>query len=516
MIHTRPHPPPPPSLPNPAAVRDIANIDEGVWDFELFEGVDVDGHDLAFIPLPAENHPQEQSDAAAAVDLAALKRLCAQLAECAGFNSHGWVKTATLPRSPSQADLYLKVRRRTDPPTAGMFSGTFARLQGEMLHGLRVFIYPTQIGTDMRTPADYKYGAETLFPRLLASSPVRTHRPEEANLFFVPIRCAAYRYAVRDRDEGQAHAESTAAAIVADIRQRWPFWNASLGSDHFYLCAHDMGASVGRRAAPQLLDNAIALVNTADLADPYYRPHKDIALPPHVGDGCSTCLQGTGEGIGRSGQLRGKRDTAAAGLGAPERLGPNGAARASQRPQLAFFAGHMQRGRVRPQLWRLYGDLAADSRHPRLRLVDGALSANAYQQALLETTFCLMLRGHRAWSPRLMDAVWFGCIPVVVSDGYDLPLQGLAVDWRQMAVLVPEQEALAPGRLEARLRRLKAHSPEQLDRMQQRLWEARHALTWHEPAQPLDAFHAVLTQLWLRRRASPMPIPDPSISSPHL
>ena len=45
----------------------------------------------------------------------------------------------------------------------------------------------------------------------------------------------------------------------------------------------------------------------------------------------------------------------------------------------------------------------------------------------------------KAWSPRVMDAVWFGCIPVFLADHYHPPLHGL-VDWDQLAVSVPERE----------------------------------------------------------------------------
>ena len=44
----------------------------------------------------------------------------------------------------------------------------------------------------------------------------------------------------------------------------------------------------------------------------------------------------------------------------------------------------------------------------------------------------------KAWSPRVMDAVWFGCIPVFLADHYHPPLHGL-VDWDQLAVSVPEK-----------------------------------------------------------------------------
>ena len=47
--------------------------------------------------------------------------------------------------------------------------------------------------------------------------------------------------------------------------------------------------------------------------------------------------------------------------------------------------------------------------------------------------------GFQAWSPRLLDAVWFGCIPVIIADWYALPLQGL-IEWTDIAVFVPEAQ----------------------------------------------------------------------------
>lgn len=38
-----------------------------------------------------------------------------------------------------------------------------------------------------------------------------------------------------------------------------------------------------------------------------------------------------------------------------------------------------------------------------------------------------------------MDALWFGCVPVIISDYYDLPLQGL-IDWAEIAVFVKESK----------------------------------------------------------------------------
>ena len=43
-----------------------------------------------------------------------------------------------------------------------------------------------------------------------------------------------------------------------------------------------------------------------------------------------------------------------------------------------------------------------------------------------------------------MDAVWFGCIPVVIADHYVLPLGDL-VDWESIAVTVAEKQVGGEG-----------------------------------------------------------------------
>jgi hypothetical protein len=96
--------------------------------------------------------------------------------------------------------------------------------------------------------------------------------PEEAHFFFLPLRCASYRNAVRDRQAAQNFTEILVAKILEDIKTKHPFWERSLGADHFYICGHDMGASSVGAADANLLKNAVALVNTADYADPFYVP----------------------------------------------------------------------------------------------------------------------------------------------------------------------------------------------------------------------------------------------------
>eukprot|EP00050_Salpingoeca_kvevrii_P019248 m.84042 g.84042 ORF g.84042 m.84042 type:complete len:449 (-) comp8328_c0_seq1:133-1479(-) len=376
--------------------------------------------------------------------------------------------------SPSNGAMSEESRRNDGEQ---LLAAEFARMCRE----LRIFAYPEGEdfpGRELRAPADYKYGAEQLFETLLLRRRYRgivTDNPDEATLFYVPVHCTAYRFSVRDRAEGQQVAESTGRRVIAHIAENWPYWNASHGADHFYLCAHDMGASVAAQADPDLLHNAIALVNTADLADPFFVAHKDIALPPHVGDGCPTCTQGSG--------MR------------PAPL-PEQWPIPLDRPFLAFFAGTLNRGTVRPKLKSLFTDDAD------IRLAEAILAPEHYHHMLLHSKFCLVPRGHRVWSPRLLDAVWFGCIPVIIADGYSLP-QATVIPWSEMAVLLPERSLPSLKQLLSAL----ASQSNALARKQALLAQYRHLLTWPRVAASndvddgeLNALDALLIELWRRSR----------------
>ena len=114
---------------------------------------------------------------------------------------------------------------------------------------------------------------------------------------------------------------------------------------------------------------------------------------------------------------------------------------ALNRRHLVFFAGKIGQGspfrggKLRVAL----RDSLQDT--PEALIVEGQMSRGDYERALRESVFCLCPRGSRGWSPRLMEAVWYGCIPVVLADDYWMP-QGCFWDWTALAVLIPEKDAL--------------------------------------------------------------------------
>eukprot|EP00920_Eleutheroschizon_duboscqi_P011473 GHVT01027437.1.p1 GENE.GHVT01027437.1~~GHVT01027437.1.p1 ORF type:complete len:337 (+),score=15.99 GHVT01027437.1:462-1472(+) len=328
-----------------------------------------------------------------------------------------------------------------------------------MMRDLKTYMYDTEYGKQLAGPTNILYGAEKLFIQLLEKSTFRTKNPEEAHFFLRPIRCAALRNAINNRWDAQKFAERTASSILEDIKIRYPYWDRSLGSDHFYVCAHDMGASVTASADPNLQKNAIAVVNTADYNDSFFVPHKDISMPPHPEHGEGS-LPETGHGGW-------DHDP-------------------STRTTLAFFAGQLQRGRVRPTLKKLWGS------DPEMVILEGHMPHDKYFHHLITSKFCIIPRGYRAWTPRLIDAVWCGCVPVILSDHYHLPLQGL-IDWTRLAITVPESKMSKLKEI------LLSVSPKKLEDLQTGLRQTYAHLTWSDPPRPYDAFHSVLYSLWKKR-----------------
>lgn len=395
-----------------------------------------------------------------------MKVMCTVLPLCHGFNSEGQFKSKIASKAKSPAiDLYLKQtvlgvkqNKTLSSSEAGVFSSHDEEYRN-MESFMKIYIYDIPIGKEIPSLEDYKYGVEHLFITLLSKSKFRTLDPTLATFFLIPARCTAYRKSVPNLKAGIQMASTITAEMVTHVMQHSPYWNASQGADHFYICAHDMGTRVTSAANQNLFRNAIAMVNTADILERTFVVHKDISVPPHPGRG-SILWSKMGQG------------------GAP--FDP------SKRVRLAFVAGNLSRGPVRPKLLELY-------RHDvDFLVVDGHMSDRDYMSALKTSTFCLCPRGNVVWSPRVMDALWFGCIPVIIANYYVPPLYGL-VDWSAISITVPESQLSNLKDI------LLTVSAERVEEMQLAIRKTYEHLTWNDPPKPFDAFHSVLFQLWTKR-----------------
>jgi len=116
--------------------------------------------------------------------------------------------------------------------------------------------------------------------------------------------------------------------------------------------------------------------------------------------------------------------------------------------------------------------------------------AEGYQAELLRSIFCLCPLGWAPWSPRIVESVVFGCVPVIIADNIALPYSH-AVDWNAISLKVREIDV-------PRLAKILLHvAATNLSVIQKNLWkeENRQALLFLEPLRIGDATWQLLDLL---------------------
>ena len=113
-----------------------------------------------------------------------------------------------------------------------------------------------------------------------------------------------------------------------------------------------------------------------------------------------------------------------------------------------------------------------------------------YQSEIARSVFCLCPLGWAPWSPRIVESVALGCVPVIIADGIRLPFPS-AVRWSEISVTVAEKDV---GKLARILQRVAATN---LSDIQRNLWDpkTKQALLFNEKIQEGDATWQVLISL---------------------
>ncbi|KAL6841322.1 hypothetical protein ACP4OV_028840 [Aristida adscensionis] len=343
-------------------------------------------------------------------------------------------------------------------------------LQDDPVGRPKVYVYdlPSRYNTDLpeKDPRclTHMFATEIFVHRSLLSSPVRTLDPEEADWFYAPV------YTTCDLTPSGHPMPFDSPRMMRSAIQllatRWPYWNRSEGADHFFVVPHDFGACFHFREQKAIDRGILPLLQRATLVQTFgQRNHtclKDgsITIPPYV---------------------------------PPQRIQAHLLPPSTPRSIFAYFRGlfydtsndpdgsHYARG-ARASVWENFRSnpvFDVSSERPA-----------TYYEDMQRAVFCLCPLGWAPWSPRLVEAVALGCVPVVVADGIVLPFAD-AIPWEDAGVFVAEEDV---PRLDAVLA---AIPPEAVLRKRRLLAGAavRRALLFPQPAQPGDAFHQILNGL---------------------
>ncbi|GFP83042.1 probable glycosyltransferase at5g03795 [Phtheirospermum japonicum] len=329
----------------------------------------------------------------------------------------------------------------------------------EMLKSLRIFVYPhvnqssppfAPVFLPHPNPLDPKIGnyySEHAFKLSLLQSPLLTHRPHEAHFFYMPFSINVMRNHPLLRSE--LSISNFVAGYVSRISSEFEHWNASGGADHFFVSCH----SVGRDAASKhfgVRNNAIQVTCSSSYFQRLYTAHKDIALP---------------------------------------QVWPRRANRALTRPgdrtKLVFFAGRAQNSVIRQELLKLWENdtsFSMSSGHPSF----------PYEEGFKRSRYCLHVKGYEVNTARVVDAIHYGCIPVLISNYYDLPFADI-LDWSKFSIIVNQRDV-------ALLKDILTSVPEQTYlSLYRNLCMIRKHFRWNDVPMSYDAFYMTAYQLWLRR-----------------
>ncbi|MBA0605342.1 hypothetical protein Golax_016811 [Gossypium laxum] len=300
------------------------------------------------------------------------------------------------------------------------------------------------------------YSMEGLFMSLMEQDTrYRTWDPNEAHVYFLPFSVVMILEHLFDpiiRDK--AVMERTVVDYVGIISNKYPFWNRSIGVDHFMLSCHDWGPRA-TWYVKELYYNSIRVLCNANTSE-YFNPKKDASFPE--------INLVTGEITNLTAHLP-----------------------PSNRSILAFFAGNLYHGKIRALVFKHWKGKDND-----IQIYEKLPVGVSYSEMMKKSRFCLCPSGHEVASPRIVEAIYAECVPVIISQNYVLPFSDV-LRWESFSIQVAVSEIANLKNI------LMGISEERYDRMVENVKKVQKHFLVNDPPKRYDVFNMIIHSVWLRR-----------------
>ncbi|KAJ4882448.1 Exostosin family protein [Raphanus sativus] len=323
---------------------------------------------------------------------------------------------------------------------------------------LKVYVYKEGNRPIFHTPIlKGLYASEGWFMKLMEGNNRYTVKdPRRAHLYYMPFsaRMLEYKLYVRN-SHNRTNLRQFLKEYTEHISSKYPFFNRTGGADHFLVACHDWAPYETRHH----MEHCIKALCNADVTAGF-KIGRDISLPETYVRAAKNPLRDLG--------------------GKPP----------SQRRILAFYAGSMH-GYLRTILLQHWKDKDPEMRiYGRMPL--GVASKMNYIDQMKSSRYCLCPKGYEVNSPRVVESIFYECVPVIISDNFVPPFFEV-LDWSAFSVIVAEKDI-------PMLKEILMSIPEEkYVKMQMAVRKAQRHFLWHAKPERYDLFHMVLHSIWYNR-----------------
>lgn len=352
-------------------------------------------------------------------------------------------------RTSNDRELYAPVFRNVS---------MFRRSYELMEHTLKVYMYKEGSKPIFHLPVlKGLYASEGWFMKLMqVNKHFLVKDPRKAHLFYMPFSSRMLEHALYVRNShNRTNLRQFLKEYAENIAARYPYWNRTGGADHFLVACHDWAPYETRHH----MEHCIKALCNADMTAGF-KIGRDVSFPETYIRSARNPLRDLG--------------------GKPP----------SSRHILAFYAGNMH-GYLRPILLQHWKD-----KDPDMKIFGpmppGVASKMNYIEHMKSSKFCICPKGYEVNSPRVVEAIFYECVPVIISDNFVPPFFEI-LDWSAFSVILAEKDI-------PKLREILISIPEErYFAMEVAVRRVQRHFLWHAKPEKYDLFHMTLHSIWYNR-----------------
>ncbi|XP_075509768.1 putative glycosyltransferase At3g07620 [Primulina tabacum] len=301
------------------------------------------------------------------------------------------------------------------------------------------------------------YASEGWFMKLMEGNKnFEVKDPRKAHLFYMPFSSRMLEHSLYVRNShNRTNLRRYLKNYSEKVAAKYRFWNRTGGADHFLVACHDWAPYETRHH----MEHCIKALCNADVTTGF-KIGRDVSLPETYIRSARNPLRDLG--------------------GKPP----------SQRTILAFYAGNMH-GYLRPILLEFWKDKESDMKifGP---MPPGVASKRNYIQHMKSSKYCICPKGHEVNSPRVVEAIFYECVPVIISDNFVPPFFEV-LNWDAFSFILAEKDI--PD-----LKKILVSIPEnKYLELQLGVRRVQQHFLWHQKPLKYDLFHMTLHSIWYNR-----------------